>query len=91
MYTFPKSRQICPLSTAMTLFTTTCRAIERYGASLKEDEGDEESMVGLAKTHLKRSASSRNWANGTPQNDVDIGMMRPYVPRRTSRTRSTAA
>lgn len=44
----------------MTILATTaasCRAIERYGASLKEDEGDEESMVGLAKTHLKRSAT----------------------------------
>ncbi|CAM9525783.1 unnamed protein product, partial [Hapterophycus canaliculatus] len=30
-------------------------AIERYSASLKEDGGDEESMVGLAKTHLKRN------------------------------------
>lgn len=32
------------------------RAIERYGASLKQDEGDKESMVGLARTHLRRSA-----------------------------------
>ncbi|CAN0392522.1 unnamed protein product, partial [Pylaiella littoralis] len=31
------------------------RAIECYSASLKEDEGDEESMVGLAKTHLRRN------------------------------------
>lgn len=31
------------------------RAMERYNASLKEDGADEESMVGLAKTHLKRS------------------------------------
>lgn len=32
------------------------RAIERFSASLKEDEGNEESMVGLARTHLRRSA-----------------------------------
>lgn len=40
--------------TAVVMNVFSCRAIERYGASLKEDEGDEESMVGLAKTHLKR-------------------------------------
>lgn len=37
----------------------SCRAIERYNASLKEDEADEESMVGLAKTHLKRFVSTK--------------------------------
>ncbi|CAM9202117.1 unnamed protein product [Laminaria digitata] len=31
------------------------RAIDHYRESLKEDEGDEDSLVGLAKTHLKRN------------------------------------
>lgn len=58
---------LCNPSTALNYVTTIfcfgvativclCRAIERYTASLKEDEGDEESMIGLAKTHLRRSA-----------------------------------
>ena len=33
------------------------RAIDHYRESLKEDAGDEDSLVSLAKTHLKRYES----------------------------------
>lgn len=33
------------------------RAIACYTSTLKEDEADEESIVGLAKTHLQRSVN----------------------------------
>lgn len=43
------------------LLPATCtnenRAIACYTSALKEDEGDEESIVGLAKTHLRRSVN----------------------------------
>ena len=31
------------------------RALELYSATLRENEADEEGMIGLARTHLKRS------------------------------------
>lgn len=46
-----------------------CRAVSIYAATLRDDEADEASMVGLAKTHLKRSVvgiNSPSSARGVP-------------------------